>query len=141
MRNKLRNAIDKLNNTVIYPQLTYIFYNAYLIKSVYFGIGIICLTPNQELELMRIYEPTILRKLNLSSKLPRRILYTRKLSLGIGIMKPSTIIDTLKAKLYLENVRKEGVAQSAIRLQEEYLAVEAGRRVSIPHNPEERYWQ
>ena len=54
-------------------------------------------------------------------------------------MKPSTIIDTLKAKLYLGNVRRARVVHSAIRLQEEYLAVEAGRGVSIPYDPEDRY--
>ena len=80
-------------------------------------------------------------KLGLSKKFHRDVLYSRKSALGVGIMKPSTIIDTLKAKLYLGNVRQGGVASNAIKLQEEYLIVEAGRAVHIPYDPEERYWQ
>ena len=54
-------------------------------------------------------------------------------------MKPSTIIDILKAKLYLGNVRRKGVVNKGIKLQEEYLKVEAGREISMPYNPEKRY--
>ena len=56
-------------------------------------------------------------------------------------MKPSTIIDILKAKLYLGNVRRKDVTYAAIKLQEEYLKVEAGREINIPYDPQEQYWQ
>ena len=79
-------------------------------------------------------------KLGLSKKFPRDVLYSRKSALGVGIIKPSTIIDTLKAKLYLGNVRRGGVTSNAIKLHEEYLLVEAGRALWIPYDPEERYW-
>ena len=82
------------------------FYNAYLIKNVYFRTGIIQLTLNQELKLIRIYKQMILWKLRLSKKFPRRILYVRKSVLGIGIMKPSTIVDTLALKLYISYKRQ-----------------------------------
>jgi len=68
---------------------------------VYFGYGIISLIPNQEYKLIKIYEPTILQKLRLSKNFPSRILYARKSTLGIGIMKLSTIVDTLALKLYI----------------------------------------
>ena len=101
MKSNMQSAIRKLNNIVIYPQLTYIFYNTYLIKSIYFGIDIIKLSLLQEKELMKIYEPTILRKLGLSQKFLRRVLYTRKTAMGVEITKSLTIVDTLLLKLYI----------------------------------------
>ena len=56
-------------------------------------------------------------------------------------MKPSTIINTLKVKLYLGSVRKEGVINQAIELQQEYLFAESGRNIEILCNLTERYWQ
>jgi len=56
-------------------QLAYVYYNAYLIKAVYFGYGIIQLSPEQEKILKAIYEEPILRKLGYSTKFPRNILY------------------------------------------------------------------
>ena len=43
----------------------------------------------------------ILRKLGLSEWFPRDVLYLRKTALGVGIIKPSTIIDILALKLYV----------------------------------------
>ena len=79
----------------------------YLIKKVYFGYGIIKIIPKQEEILMRISEPVILVKLELNKKFPRIILYTRKIALGIEIMKLSTIIVLLVIKLYLEHKRAD----------------------------------
>jgi len=110
-------------------------------KSVFFGCGIVELNEQQEKELQRIYEEPLLVKLGLSRKFPRDVLYSRRSVLGIGIMKPSTIIVLLKAKLYLGNVRRKGVTYAAIKLQEEYLKVKVGRDISIPYDPQERYWQ
>ena len=54
---------------------------------------------------------------------------------------PSTIRNMLKAKLYIGNMRKEGIAKEAINLQEEFLSVEAGREISISYDPKEHYWK
>ena len=89
----------------------------------------------------RLYEESLLIKLGLSKNFPRQVLYSRKSALGIGIITPSTIINMLKAKLYIGNVRREGVAKEAIDLQEEYLRVEAERKISIAYNPKEHYWK
>ena len=97
----MRIAIAKLNNTNTIPQLIYVFYNAYMIKSIYFGCGILKLTPTQEAILIWIYELTLLQKLGLSIKFSRSVLYIRKSVVGIGIIKPSTIIDILALKLYI----------------------------------------
>ena len=56
-------------------------------------------------------------------------------------MTPSTIIDTLKAKLHLGNVRAEGNAAKVVLVQEEHLALELGRCMTIGYNPLERYWK
>ena len=76
------------------------------------------LTQNQELELIRIYELIILRKLNLSSKFLRRIFYARKSLLGIGIMKPSIIVDTLVLKLYISHKRQNSRISKIIQANE-----------------------
>jgi len=139
MQKKLHVSITKLMNIDINTYQAAIYYNIYMIKSIYFGCGIFELTDNQEKELKKIYEEPLLIKLGFSRNFPRRVLYSRKSALGIGIMKPSTIINILKVKLYLGNKRKEGVANEAIKLQEEYLVVEAGRTISISYKKENRY--
>ena len=112
-----------------------------MIKSVYFGCRIIELTNRQEQELKRIYEELLLIKLGLSRNFPRDVLYSRKSALGVRIMMPSTIINMLKAKLYIGNKRKGGIVKEAIELQEEYICVELGREISISYDPKERYWE
>jgi len=44
----------------------------------------------------------------------------RKIALGIGIISPRTIIDTLKLKLFVGNKRKIGNACDSIKIQEDY---------------------
>ena len=137
MRKKLYISITKMMNTDVNAYQAAVYYNVYMIKSVFFGCGIIELNEQQERELRRIYKEPLLLKLGLSRKFPRDVLYSRKSALGVGIMKPSTIIDILKAKLYLGNARRKGVTYEAIKLQEEYLKVEAGCEINIPYNPQE----
>ena len=54
---------------------------------------------------MKIYELTILKKLGFSVKFPHNVLYAWKLALGIGIIKPSTVIETLALKQYIGHKR------------------------------------
>ena len=79
-------------------------------------------------------------KLGLSRKFPRLVLYSRKSALSLGIMKPSTIIDMLKAKQYIGHRRMNSIAQESIKLHQEFLTVELGRELRFPYNPKERYW-
>ena len=51
MKDWIRCVIYKLWNTNIPKPLTYIFSNAYLIKSVYFEYGVMSININQEEEL------------------------------------------------------------------------------------------
>ena len=71
MKDKMQYTIAKLQNTVIVLPLTYIFFNQYLIKSIYFGYRVVYLNKVQEKELMKIYEEPILKKIGLSAKFPR----------------------------------------------------------------------
>ena len=88
-----------------------------------------------------LYEEPLLVKLSLSRNFPRKVLYSRKSALGIGIMMLSTIMNMLRAKLYLSNKQKEGIANEVIKLQEEYLVVESGRMIGICYNKDDRYWK
>ena len=98
MVHKMKQAIAKLKNTTITILVVYIYYNMYLLTKVYFRCGIMKITDKQEEYLMKIYEPTILKKLGFSVKFPHNILYAWKLALGIGIIKSSTVIKTLALK-------------------------------------------
>ena len=141
MKKKLHVSITKLMNTDINPYQAAIYYNIYMIKSVYFGCGIIELSAKQEQALQQIYEEPLLVKLGLSRNFPRLVLYSRKSALGVGIMRPSTIIDMLKAKQYLGHKRMNSIANQSIQLQEEYLKVESGRDTNLLYDPSERYWK
>ena len=46
MVDRMKTVIAKLEQTQMLIQLEYIYYNAYIIKAVYFGYRIIQLTPN-----------------------------------------------------------------------------------------------
>ena len=122
----MRYAIAKLQNIVIASPLIYIFFNQYLIKSVYFSCGVIYINKVQKKELMKIYEVPILKKIGLSAKFPRQILYARKAALGVGIMKPSTIINTLAIKLYIGHQRKKSRLAIFMNINEEILFLNNG---------------
>ena len=79
-----------------------------MIKSVNVGCGIVELTNKQDEELKRTHEEPLLMKLGLSRKFPRNMLCNRKIALGVGIMTTKTIIDILKAKTHLGNIRRRG---------------------------------
>ena len=64
----------------------YIFFNMYLLRSVFFGCSMVEISEKQEKELKKIYEILLLTKLKLGEKFPRRILYTRRTALGVGII-------------------------------------------------------
>ena len=77
----------------------------YLTTHVYFGCRILKVTPKQEEILIKISKPVLLKKINLSEKFPREVLYARKSALGIRLMKPSTILAVLAAQLYFGHER------------------------------------
>ena len=56
MKNKLNLSISKLMQTNVNPFQAAMYYNTYVIKSVYFGCSIVELTNKQEEELKRTHE-------------------------------------------------------------------------------------
>ena len=73
-----------------------------LINKVYFGCGVSMITPKQEEILMKMHEPVMLRKMGFSVNFPRKIVHAQKSALGIGLMKPSTIMAILALKFSIE---------------------------------------
>ena len=118
MKEKMHKAMSKLRSTPITIANAYVYFNMYLITSVYFGCRVLTLNPKQEEELMKISEATLLRKLGLSKRFPRKILCTRKSQLGAGILKPTTIMTILSLKLYLGHLRFEDEVSKQIRVNE-----------------------
>ena len=118
MKEKLCRAMSKLRSTLLSVRNTCVFVNMYLITQVYFGTGVIAINKNQEEILKKISEPAILRKLGLSEKFPRRILYTKKSQLGVGILQLLTIIAILSLKLYLGHKRSDNNIRKQISINE-----------------------
>ena len=75
MVDKMKIAITKLNSTILYPQQAYLYFNAYLLKSMYFGSDIMWLNKEQDENLRRIYKELIAVILGLGKKCSRAILY------------------------------------------------------------------
>jgi len=71
-------------------------------------------------------ESMLLRKLGLSEKFPRNISYAQKSQLGVGIMKPSTIITMLALKLYLGHKRQGDTISRKITINEKSASFQYG---------------
>ena len=76
-------------------------------------------------------ETTILRKLGLSTKFPREVLYSRKSAMGIGLLKPSTIIAILAMKLYIGHKRANDRIANIIQINEEHAEWQYGINSNI----------
>ena len=83
----------------------YLYFNAYLLKKVFFECRVINLSKEQDKELRRMYETTLAKKLRLGSNFPRTALYSRKNAVEIGLIKPKTVVATLACKLHVGNLR------------------------------------
>ena len=111
----MQESIGKLSNTILSTKLTYTFINQYFMTRVYFGSGIMYLTPPQEKQLQDIYERPLLLKLQLGEKFPRSALYSRAKALGVGVMKPRTIISAMAMRLYIANMRANSPTSKIIK--------------------------
>ena len=131
MIEKMKEAIYKLRNIEIAALVASLYYNAYLIKKVYFGSGVLSLSEKQEQELKRIYEPILLRKMKLSEKFPRNVLYSRKTALGVGLLAPRTIVDILSLKLYIGHQRMKSKVSEIFQINKDNARVSYGYSTSI----------
>ena len=62
MKEKMIESIAKLNNTEIKPHIMYLYFNAYLLKKVFFGCEVMKITNNQDKELRTLYETALAKK-------------------------------------------------------------------------------
>ena len=132
--------MGKVMNTYVTYQQAGMYYNLYILTNVYFGCRIIKLHEREELELRRLYEPTILRKLGFSVTFPRNVMYLSKEMLGLGLFLPSTMIATQSLKLFLGNKRGTTNTARIINALEESMWAEGGLNECIINNLEDTYW-
>ena len=128
-------------NTELQTWQVHVYFNTCLVKSVFFGYGIIELNDRELQEMERIHEKPILRKLHLSEKFLQRIMHVDKRSLELDLMRPKTIFTMLKLKQYFGNMRLSINASEMIRANFEKEKVLSGRSTKIyetQHN--ERWW-
>ena len=91
MREKLVTSITKLLATEINSFQTYMYFNMYMTRTVFFGCGIIDLSVSQDKEMRWIYKSPISRKLQLGEKFPRAVLYSYRSALGVGFRSAKNI--------------------------------------------------
>ena len=130
--------IAKLRNTTIIIPVAHTFFSMYLITKVYFGYRVMSITKVQEQTLMKVYETTILKKLEFSKKFLQRALHGRKTALGIRLLKLSMIIDILVAKLYISHKRMKSNIVIIIDMNEEIAQVEYICKTSLIYT---LWWQ
>ena len=135
-------SVKKLISTELQPYQYHIYFNMYLLKSIFFGCGIILITNNQEKELKRIYEAPILLKLELSKKLPYYVLYMCKTAGGIGLLKLLTAIVMAKVKQYVGNMKIQSNVAQNIKLNKDYTIYESGySTIPIQIKAENQFWK
>ena len=122
----MNSIVSKLDQMIIQSHLAYAFFNSYLTKSSYFECRIIKISENQEKALKRINKVAFLRKVELSEKFPRVVLYSRKAVLGLGLMKLSTIIETLVLKQYFSYQQSSIELAILIQTNNEMIHIEKG---------------
>ena len=126
MKEKMCRAMSRLRGTSLSIANTYVFFNMCLIKQVYFRCRIMYLLPAEEKILMKICEPMLLKKLKLSKKFPRTILYARKSELGVEMLQPSTIVAMLVLKLCLGHVRNQDRISRTLKINERIIGCQCG---------------
>ena len=131
MQDKIKHAMYKLRNTPVSIGNSYLFYNMYLTTQVYFGCGIVKLLPQQERILMKLSKRVLVKKIGLGENFPREVLYSRKSALGVGLLKPTTVLAILSMKLYVGHMRMEDQMSKMIRIIQENEGLQYGYNAQI----------
>ena len=126
MKEKMIEAVFKLKNAKMVMPTTHLHYNMHLIKKAHFGCRIVHLTECQEKVLKKICEPILLKKLGLSENFPRSVLCSRKNALGVGLLAPRTIVDSLAIKLCLDHRRMNDRIAKVIQINEDNAQLQHG---------------
>ena len=78
LRGKVVDAMGKVMNTLLLHQQSAAHYNLYVLTNMHFGCEIVKLQKQEELELRRLCESTILRKLGFSINFLRKVMRVSK---------------------------------------------------------------
>ena len=140
MQKKVNEAVVKLSAVEMNHHQAVMYYNIYMLTSVYFGSGIIELSEEQEKEIMKMTEPALLRKLGLSINFPRTVMYEAHNILGLGFMKPRIMIAAYMIKMPLGNMSLETNTSVLIQSLKEYDVVESGIENEIVKRNLKPYW-
>ena len=68
----------------------------------------------------------MIRKLGIGDYLPSKLLHVQKPRLGIGLIEPNTVIDTLEIRLCVGNKRLEGDVSKIVEVHEENIFIDSG---------------
>ena len=124
---KINSAIHKLKQTVMKPGVMYLYFNVYLLKSVFFGYQIVKLSIKQEEKLQKKHKATILQKMKLRITFPGAVLYSRRNVIGIGLIRSKMVIVIQAYKLYFGNLRAQMRIARIIRINEEAIIIKFSR--------------
>ena len=102
----MHKAISKLRSEPLIINNTYLYFNMHLIMQVYYGCRVISLTLKQEKILMQISKETLLRKVGLSKKIPRKILHAKKIAIRSMNSKAECKINYFAFKTLLRTLEK-----------------------------------
>jgi len=80
---------------------------------------------------MKLSERVLLKKLGLGETFPRDVLYLRKSALGVGLLKPTTVLAILSMKLYVGHMRIEDQISKMIRIIQENEGLQYGYNAQI----------
>ena len=78
--------------------------------------------------LQKIYEKIIIKKLGVGENFPRAVLYSRRNTVGYGLVKPETVLAMLSIKLHAGNIRANTRNKELICSNKEAVMVEYGYR-------------
>ena len=131
--------MTKMMNTNICAWQVYEYFNMYVVQQVFFQCGIVDLAREEEVELQRIYENPMLQNLGLGEKFLRRLTYIDVKVLGLGLMRPRTIMSILGVKLHIVNMRTNQGASEMTQSNEQQSQVESGRGRHIMEIKPEEY--
>jgi len=117
----------------MHPCQVYTYFHVYMLTYIFFWCGVVQLNPDEEMELIKIYEGPIVEKFGLGEKFLCKVLYFHKNFLGMGFMRPNTILTILSMKLYFGYTRLRSNTNDLIEHSLQTYEVEAGRSI--------RYWE
>ena len=94
----MKDSTKKVIDTSMKLYQAHIYFNMYIVKSMFFGTGNFKLTLKQEEELKSIYEPITLNKLGLSKTFLSKLLYINKISIRLRLLQLKTVMAILLIK-------------------------------------------